>query len=102
RKVAVRIVSMLEYVGVMGVECFRTVDGALLVNELAPRPHNSGHWTLDASATSQFEQQVRTITGMPLGQPTLLSPIAMVNILGDAWEHGTPHFDRALRHAGVR
>lgn len=102
RATAIRIVSMLEYVGVMGVECFRTVDGALLVNELAPRPHNSGHWTLDASATSQFEQQVRAITGLPLGRPTLLSPVAMVNILGDAWKQGAPRFARALRHPGVR
>lgn len=102
RETAIRIANALEYVGVLGVECFVTTDGELLVNEMAPRPHNSGHWTLDASSTSQFEQQVRALAGLPLGDTRLLSPIAMVNILGDAWTHGTPKFERAIAVPGVR
>lgn len=102
RQVAEQIVEALGYEGVMGVECFLTTDGRLLVNELAPRPHNSGHWTLDASVTSQFEQQVRVVAGLPLGGTEAFGPTAMVNILGDAWKDGTPHWDRALAHAGVR
>jgi 5-(carboxyamino)imidazole ribonucleotide synthase len=102
RETAIRVAKALNYVGVLGVECFLTTDGVLLVNELAPRPHNSGHWTLDAAVTSQFEQQVRTVAGLPLGDTSLLSPVAMVNILGDAWRAGPPHFDRALAVPGVR
>lgn len=102
RRVAEQIVEVLGYEGVMGVECFLTTDGRLLVNELAPRPHNSGHWTLDASVTSQFEQQVRIVAGMPLGNTAAFGPTAMVNILGDAWQHGTPHWDAALALPGVR
>jgi 5-(carboxyamino)imidazole ribonucleotide synthase len=101
RETAIRIANALGYVGVLGVECFVTTEGELLVNEIAPRPHNSGHWTLEGSATSQFEQQVRAITGLPLGDTSLLSPTAMVNILGDAWQHGPPRFDRALAVPGV-
>jgi 5-(carboxyamino)imidazole ribonucleotide synthase len=102
RRVAEQIVAELGYEGVMGVECFVTTDGRLLVNELAPRPHNSGHWTLDAAVTSQFEQQVRIVAGMPLGETAAFAPTAMVNILGDAWRHGTPHWDAALAQPGVR
>lgn len=102
RHVAEQIVEILGYEGVMGVECFLTTDGRLLVNELAPRPHNSGHWTLDASVTSQFEQQVRIVAGLPLGETAALAPTAMVNILGEAWENGTPHWNAALAHPGVR
>lgn len=102
RETAIRIAQALGYVGVLGVECFVTTDGELLVNELAPRPHNSGHWTLDAAVTSQFEQQVRILAGLPLGDTGLLSPVAMVNILGDAWQAGSPRFDRALEVPGVR
>jgi 5-(carboxyamino)imidazole ribonucleotide synthase len=102
RRIARQIVTALDYVGVMGVEFFLTVDGALLVNELAPRPHNSGHWTLDASATSQFEQQVRTLAELPLGDTRLLEPVAMVNLLGELWSNGPPPWDRALAIPGVR
>lgn len=102
RTVAEQIVTALDYVGVMGVECFVADGGQLLVNELAPRPHNSGHWTLDASVTSQFEQQVRCITGLPLGDTSALCPIAMVNILGDLWDDGEPRWDRALAFSGVK
>ena len=69
----------------MGVEFFLKRDGSLLVNEIAPRPHNSGHHTLDACATSQFEQQLRAVIGLPLGSPRLLTPVAMLNLLGDMW-----------------
>jgi 5-(carboxyamino)imidazole ribonucleotide synthase len=102
RGTAVRIVAALDYVGVMGVECFVAEGGRLLVNELAPRPHNSGHWTLDACATSQFEQQVRILAELPLGSTQALSPVAMVNLLGELWRDGEPHWERALAIPGVR
>ena len=84
------VATKLGYCGVLAVEFFVTSDGALLVNEIAPRPHNSGHYTIDACATSQFEQQVRTLCGLPLGESRLLSPIVMVNLLGDVWQKGEP------------
>ncbi len=102
REAAVRIAAALDYVGVLAVECFVTTDGALLVNELAPRPHNSGHWTLDAAVTSQFEQQVRILADMPLGATDLLTPVAMINLLGDLWAAGVPRWERALAIPGVR
>jgi 5-(carboxyamino)imidazole ribonucleotide synthase len=102
RTVAEQIVSALDYVGVMGVECFVTSDGRLLVNELAPRPHNSGHWTLDAAITSQFEQQARIVAGLPLGDTAALGPTAMVNILGNCWGEGEPKWAAALALPGVR
>jgi 5-(carboxyamino)imidazole ribonucleotide synthase len=74
---------------------FFVSENKLFVNELAPRPHNSGHWTLDAALTSQFEQQVRALVGESLGDPSMTSPaVAMVNLLGDRWTHGEPHFDQ--------
>jgi len=79
------ILETLDVVGVLCVEFFLTQDNQLLVNEIAPRPHNSGHLTIDASITSQFEQQVRAICGLPPGDPRLLCPAAMANILGDLW-----------------
>jgi len=82
---AIRVAEALEYRGILGVEFFLTKDGQLLVNEMAPRPHNSGHHTLDACATSQFEQQLRAVIGLPLGSPRLLSPVCMLNLLGDFW-----------------
>jgi 5-(carboxyamino)imidazole ribonucleotide synthase len=87
------IAVKLGYCGVLAVEFFVTDEGALLVNELAPRPHNSGHYTIDACATSQFEQQVRTLCGLPLGDTRLLSPVVMVNLLGDVWQRGQPAWD---------
>ena len=83
--IACRVAEALDYHGIMGVEFFHLPDGSLLVNEMAPRPHNSGHHTLDACATSQFEQQVRVICGLPAGSPKLLSPVVMLNLLGDMW-----------------
>ena len=85
KAIACRVAEALDYRGIMGVEFFLLPDGSLLVNEMAPRPHNSGHHTLDACATSQFEQQVRATCGLPAGSPRLLSPVVMLNLLGDMW-----------------
>ncbi len=97
-----RIAEKIGLVGVMGVELFVAKDGAVLVNELAPRTHNSGHYTLDACATSQFEQQARAICGLPLGPVELLTPVVMVNILGDAWSRGEPKWSVLEAQPGVR
>ncbi len=98
---AERIVVALGYVGVLAVELFVTPDG-VLVNELAPRPHNSGHWTLDHSVTSQFEQQVRAVCGLALGDPALtVEATAMINVLGDAWSDGEPDWAAVLGHASA-
>jgi 5-(carboxyamino)imidazole ribonucleotide synthase len=83
--IARRIADALDYRGILGVEFFLNPDGSLLVNEIAPRPHNSGHHTLDACATSQFEQQLRAVLGLPPGSTRLLSPVVMLNLLGDFW-----------------
>jgi 5-(carboxyamino)imidazole ribonucleotide synthase len=109
-ELARHIAEQIGLVGVMGVEFFVLKSGAVLVNELAPRTHNSGHYTLDACATSQFEQQVRAICGLPLGDVTLRSPAVMVNILGDAWHpqpgagslSREPNWTPLLAEAGVR
>jgi len=99
--VAQQIAAALDYVGVLAVEFF-VVSGELLVNELAPRPHNSGHWTLDAAQTSQFEQQVRALVGTPLGDTAMTHPaVAMVNLLGDRWANGEPDFARAAGDASA-
>jgi 5-(carboxyamino)imidazole ribonucleotide synthase len=84
-EIARGILDQLQVVGVLCVEFFLTKTGGLIINELAPRPHNSGHLTIDACITSQFEQQVRAVTGLPLGSTQLLKPAAMVNLLGDLW-----------------
>jgi len=99
---AARIADALDYVGVLTVELF-VVGGRVLVNELAPRPHNSGHWTLDAAITSQFEQQVRAACGLPLGDPARTAPaVAMVNLLGDLWDGGDPDWGATLADPGAR
>ncbi|MGI8821476.1 MAG: 5-(carboxyamino)imidazole ribonucleotide synthase [Chthoniobacterales bacterium] len=95
------LAEKLELVGLLAVEMFLKTDGELLVNELAPRPHNSGHWTIEGCATSQFEQQVRAVCGLPLGSTEILQPAAMANILGDAWQHGEPCWEKALKTPGV-
>lgn len=82
---AVRFADGLDYVGVLAIEFFVDDDGELLFNEMAPRPHNSGHYTLDATACCQFEQQLRAVCGLPLGSAKLLSPVCMLNVLGDSW-----------------
>ena len=93
---AMAVADALDYVGVLAVEMF-VAGGELLVNELAPRPHNSGHWTLDASVTSQYEQQVRAVCGLGLGSPAMTAPaIAMVNLLGDLWQGGDPDWATIL------
>jgi 5-(carboxyamino)imidazole ribonucleotide synthase len=90
-KIARTIVDKLDVVGLLAIEMFLTADGQLYVNELAPRPHNSGHYTMEACVTSQFEQHVRAVCNLPLGTTELLSPVVMVNILG---EHLQPILDR--------
>jgi 5-(carboxyamino)imidazole ribonucleotide synthase len=92
----------LEYVGILCIEFFVARDGSLLVNELAPRPHNSGHLTFDACRTSQFEQQLRAICALPLGSPELLQPAAMANLLGDVWKRGEPNWAAALAFPDVK
>jgi 5-(carboxyamino)imidazole ribonucleotide synthase len=92
-----RILEALDVAGVLCVEFFLTGDSRLLVNEIAPRPHNSGHLTIEASVTSQFEQQLRAVCGLPLGDTAYLCPAAMVNLLGDLWRTGEPDWE-ALAH----
>jgi 5-(carboxyamino)imidazole ribonucleotide synthase len=101
-EIARGILEGLGVVGVLCVEMFLTRDGRLLVNELAPRPHNSGHLTFDACVTSQFEQQLRAITGLALGSTERLRPAAMANLLGDLWEDGEPDWAAAARFPGVK
>lgn len=96
------VLEKLEVIGVLCVECFVTANGDLLINELAPRPHNSGHLTIDAAVTSQFEQQVRAVCGLPLGDPTLLRPAVMANLLGDRWQAGEPNWAAALQQPQVK
>src|SRR5690625_562132 len=100
--IARTLLEALDVVGVLCVEFFVTRDQRLLVNELAPRPHNSGHFTFDASVTSQFEQQVRAVCGLPLGATDLLRPAVMVNLLGDVWEGGEPNWAAACRDPQVK
>jgi 5-(carboxyamino)imidazole ribonucleotide synthase len=87
--IARRVAVALDYRGIFGVEFFLKTDGELLVNEIAPRPHNSGHHTLDACVTSQFTQQLRAVIGLPLGSTRLLTPVVMLNLLGDFWQDET-------------
>ncbi len=99
---AKEIAAKLGLVGLLGVEMFVLRNGELAVNELAPRPHNSGHYTLDACVTSQFEQFVRAVCGLPLGSTELLRPVTMVNILGDAWAGRAPDFAGLLAHPAAK
>ena len=102
RELAMAVAESMQYVGVLGVELFVARGGRLLVNEMAPRPHNSGHYTMDACSADQFEQQLRTLCGLPLARPWLMSPVAMINLLGDLWSDGEPRWEEALRRPGVR
>ena len=98
-----RVMEALEYVGLLCIEFFVTRSGELFVNEIAPRPHNSGHLTFDACRTSQFEQQLRAICGLPLGSPDMLQPAAaMANLLGDLWNGGEPDWSAALAYPDVK
>ncbi|MGB8338647.1 MAG: 5-(carboxyamino)imidazole ribonucleotide synthase [Burkholderiales bacterium] len=99
---AIRLAEELNYVGVLAVEFFVLHDDTLLINEIAPRPHNSGHYTLDACMTSQFEQQVRALCGLPLGDTRQHSPAVMVNLLGDVWRNGKLPSEKILRHHNVK
>jgi 5-(carboxyamino)imidazole ribonucleotide synthase len=94
--IACAIAEKLELIGLLAVEMFQERSGKLLVNEIAPRPHNSGHWSLEGCVTSQFEQQVRAICGLALGSTELLRPSAMANLLGDIWQLGEPDWAAAL------
>lgn len=96
QELAVGVAEALGTVGVLTVEYFLSADGSLRINELAPRPHNSGHATIEAAESSQYEQQVRALAGLPLGPTTLRSPAAMVNLLGDLWAPGEPDWTAAL------
>lgn len=97
QQTALAIAQALDAVGVLTVEFFLKADGSLVVNELAPRPHNSGHLTIEAATSSQFEQQTRALCGLPLGGTSLVRPAAMVNLLGDLWSGGEPDWAAALR-----
>lgn len=96
------VMEALDVVGVLCVEFFLTHDGRLLVNEVAPRPHNSGHFTFDACVTSQFEQQLRAVCGLPLGSTEQYRPAAMANLLGELWQRGEPAWPRALAYPHVK
>jgi 5-(carboxyamino)imidazole ribonucleotide synthase len=96
RELALAVAAALGTVGVLAVEFFLTAQGRLAINELAPRPHNSGHFTLEAAVTSQFEQQVRILAGLPLGTTEIVVPAAMANLLGDLWLEGEPDWAVAL------
>lgn len=98
-----RVLEAFDVVGVLCVEFFLLPDGGLVVNEVAPRPHNSGHVTIDSHVCSQFEQQVRAVCGLPLGTAERKVPAAaMANLLGDLWADGTPDWSALLAHPGVR
>ncbi len=101
-EIARNIADTFGYVGTLCVEFFLTNDGKLLVNELAPRPHNSGHLTFDACVTSQFEQQLRAVCGLPLGSTEFFGPAAMANLLGDVWQNGEPKWKKAMELPGVK
>ena len=92
----------LEIVGTACVEFFVTTEEKILVNEIAPRPHNSGHWTIDGAATSQFEQQLRAVCGLPLGSTERVRPVAMANLLGDLWSGGEPDWQALCSFPGVK
>jgi 5-(carboxyamino)imidazole ribonucleotide synthase len=102
REITRAVLEALDVVGVLCVEFFVEPGGRLLINELAPRPHNSGHLTFDASVTSQFEQQLRAVCGLPLGSTELLRPAAMANLLGDIWSHKEPNWLAACAHPDVK
>jgi 5-(carboxyamino)imidazole ribonucleotide synthase len=106
RAAALEIASRLDYVGVLCIEFFLLADGSLVVNEMAPRPHNSGHYSVDAVVTSQFEQQARVMAGLPLGATDLMAPAVMLNILGDAWLAGgvrrEPDWSAVLSQPGAK
>jgi 5-(carboxyamino)imidazole ribonucleotide synthase len=102
QELAAAVAARLDFTGVLAVEMFVLPDDSLLVNEIAPRPHNSGHFSLDACVTDQFEQQLRAVCGLPLGSPELLRPCAMTNLLGDLWSHGEPAWTAVAAFGDVK
>ncbi|MDV6341205.1 5-(carboxyamino)imidazole ribonucleotide synthase [Nitrosomonas sp. Is24] len=100
--IAGQVVKKLNYRGVLCVEFFVLHDDTLLINEIAPRPHNSGHYSINACVTSQFEQQVRTLCGLPLGATTQHSAAVMINLLGDVWHNGEPDWNVVLQHPSAK
>jgi 5-(carboxyamino)imidazole ribonucleotide synthase len=101
RELACEVATRLDLVGLLAVEMFLQPNDGLIINELAPRPHNSGHWTIEGCLTSQFEQHVRAVCGLPLGKTDSLRPAAMVNLLGEIWEEGEPDWAAALAEPDV-
>src|SRR6185437_10238206 len=101
-EIARAILESLDVVGVLCVEFFVTKAGKLLVNEMAPRPHNSGHLTIEGHMTSQFEQQLRAVCGLPMGSTRQLRPVAMANLLGDLWTDAEPNWAAALEHPDLK
>lgn len=99
---AIQIAHQLDYIGVLGVEFFVTTDHDVLINEIAPRPHNSGHFTLDACLTSQFELQVRAVCNLPLGATQQHTPAVMVNLLGDLWGRSQPNWAELMQHSQTK
>ena len=102
QQAATQIAQCLAFIGVIAVEFFITTTGELLINEMAPRTHNSGHYTLDACITSQFEQQVRMVCELPFGDTHLLSPVVMVNLLGDVWHGSQPDWLSLLQNPNTK
>ncbi len=100
-RIATQLAEALGLVGLLAVEFFHQ-EGRLIANEMAPRPHNSGHWTIDGCLTSQFEQHIRAICGLPLGATDLRQPCTMTNLLGDAWQDGTADWPALLSRPGLR
>jgi 5-(carboxyamino)imidazole ribonucleotide synthase len=99
---AEQLADTLEVVGLLAVEFFLTEDDQLIVNEMAPRPHNSGHYTIDACHTSQFQQHIRAITGLPLGKTDTHTPAVMVNILGDLWSKTPPSWNHLFKNPSTQ
>ncbi len=100
-EMASKIAQGLDYVGTMAVEFFISTNGDIIANEIAPRPHNSGHYTLNACASSQFDQQVRMLCGLNAGDPQLISPVVMVNLLGDVWGENQPHWNELFKQPNI-
>jgi 5-(carboxyamino)imidazole ribonucleotide synthase len=100
-EMACKLADAMNYCGVLAVEFFCTRQGELLINEIAPRPHNSGHYTVDACATSQFEQQVRMMCGLTPSDTRLLSAVVMTNLMGDIWNDGDPPWQHVLNEPGT-
>jgi 5-(carboxyamino)imidazole ribonucleotide synthase len=101
-ELACKIADLLDVVGLIAVELFLEEDGSFIINEMAPRPHNSGHYTIDACLTSQFEQHIRAVTGLPFGSTELLKPTVMINLLGDVWAKGEPDWAGLLSDPRVK